>query len=68
MNNTINPKKNKDKKKKKNKKDKKDKKDKNDQFSTKNILEISIDLSNPKEFEKNILDLKKKLQFLKNNE
>ena len=60
MNNTTNPK--------KNKKNKKNKKDKNDQFSTKNILEISIDLSNPKEFEKNILDLKKKLQFLKNNE
>lgn len=41
--------------------------DKNNKFSTKNILEISIDLSNPKEFEKNILDLKKKLQFLKDN-
>jgi hypothetical protein len=56
MNNTTNPKKN-----------KKNKKDKNNQFSTKNILEISIDLSNPKEFEKNVLELKKKLQFLKDN-
>lgn len=41
--------------------------DKNNKFSTKNILEISIDLSNPKEFEKNILELKKKLQYLKEN-
>tara|TARA_A100000164_G_C21829901_1_gene734750 strand:- start:175 stop:366 length:192 start_codon:yes stop_codon:yes gene_type:complete len=42
-------------------------KNKNNKFSTKNILEISIDLSNPKEFEKNVLELKKKLQFLKDN-
>ena len=58
MNNTKNT---------KNTKNKNNDNDKNNKFSTKNILEISIDLSNPKEFEKNILDLKKKLQFLKDN-